>query len=230
MKISVIIPTYNEVDRICDIIYYLKANSNPENIKEIIVVDCCSEDKTFEMAECHDGVTTILSKQKGRAIQMNIGAHESSGEILYFLHADSFPPKNFDKYILDKVEQGVESGCYRMRFDSKHHLLRFSGWCTRFNINLFRGGDQSLFITYRLFESLGGFDESLTIMEDCDMVARIRERSRFAILPHQLVTSARKYRRNGYYRLQFLFSMIHLMYRIGYSQQSLIQFYSKHIS
>ena len=163
------------------------------------MVDGGSEDSTVHDAECHGG-RVLLSDKKGRAVQMNAGVASSHGEILYFLHADSTPPPNFDQDIIEAVKNGSKSGCFRLRFDSENHLLRFSSWMTRLNLMVCRGGDQSLFITYQLFDKLGGFNEQMELMEEHDFISRIRKMARFKIIPRELVTSARKYRKNGYYR------------------------------
>lgn len=229
MKISIIIPTFNEGRNICKAIRHIRAASTSANIQEILVVDCCSDDQTVKSAEC-ENARTLLSRRKGRAAQMNIGAYEAKGDVLYFLHADSFPPKGFDQAILRRVSKGYESGCFRMKFDSSHHLLRFSSWCTRLKPIVFRGGDQSLFVTNATFEKLGGFDESLSLMEDYDMVRRLRSKVNFSIVPQYLVTSARRYRNNGVYRLQFIYSVIHLLYFLGFSQDVLQSFYAKYVN
>ena len=79
--------------------------------------------------------------------------------MLYFLHADSVPPKNFDQYILDAIHKGSKAGCFKMKFDSSHWWLKLAGWFTQFNWKSCRGGDQSLFVDKKAFENLGGFNE-----------------------------------------------------------------------
>ena len=68
---------------------------------EIIVVDGGSTDDTFDIVS--DLGAIVLQSKKGRAKQMNYGASQAKGKILYFLHADTFPPKNFDNYLLRAV-------------------------------------------------------------------------------------------------------------------------------
>ena len=66
---------------------------------------------------------------------MNAGAKIATHDILYFLHADSYPPKNFDQLIESSINGNTIAGCFYMGFDSKHPVLRTSGWFTRFNNN-----------------------------------------------------------------------------------------------
>ena len=95
MKISIIIPVFNEEIFLPKLIDYLLKIQNPEFTNEIIVVDSGSEDKTLEVLETYSKII-ILKSKKSRAIQMNIGAKQATSEILYFLHCDTFPPINFD--------------------------------------------------------------------------------------------------------------------------------------
>jgi len=78
---------------------------------------------------------------------MNLGASVAKYEILYFLHADSFPPNNFTATIFNSYDNGAKSGCFRLQFDYDHWFLKANSWCARFNLNAIRFGDQSLFVT-----------------------------------------------------------------------------------
>ena len=101
-KISIIIPILNEADNIQNLLQYLMSNSKEENISELIIVDGGSTDNSQEQIKTFIGSSAsktnikLLKSPKGRAKQMNLGAKTAQGNILYFLHADSFPPKNFD--------------------------------------------------------------------------------------------------------------------------------------
>ena len=172
----------------------------------------------------------LFSSKKGRAKQMNTGAKAASAPILYFLHADSLPPKDFDRSILEAIKDDACAGCFRMKFDSKHPVLRFSQWFTRFNVRGCRGGDQSLFIKRSLFETLNGFDESYMVYEDCEFIGRLYDVGTFRVLPDYVTTSARKYRKNGAWTLQYHFTVIHLKKFFGASPEALFDYYSKNIA
>ncbi|PCH64873.1 MAG: glycosyl transferase family 2 [Bacteroidetes bacterium] len=228
MKISVIIPTFNEAEGIQQLISHIQRFSNSELIDEIIVVDGHSSDNTCELAE-RSGAKVVLSETRGRARQMNIGAELAKGEILYFLHADSFPPEDFDIEILKAVKDNYLGGCFRMQFDSKHLLLKFFAWFTRFRYNICRGGDQSLFIARELFNKIGCFNNNLLIIEDLEIIPKIKRHTTFKVIPKTIVTSVRKYRKNGFFRLQFIFSVINVLYRMGVSHEYLLNIYNKQI-
>ena len=229
MKISIIIPTLNEAKGIQQLISHIQRFSDSELIDEIIVVDGHSSDNTCELAE-RSGAKVVLSETRGRARQMNIGAELAKGDILYFLHADSFPPEDFDTEIVKAVKDNYLGGCFRMQFDSKHPLLKAFAWFTRFRYNICRGGDQSLFITRELFNKIDCFDNNLLIIEDLEIIPRIKRHTTFKVIPKTIVTSVRKYRENGFFRLQFIFSVINVLYRMGASHENLLRIYNKHIS
>ncbi|RSK38789.1 TIGR04283 family arsenosugar biosynthesis glycosyltransferase [Hymenobacter perfusus] len=200
MLLSVIIPTYNEADNIGRLVAELRRH-DPDHSVEILVVDAGSADGTAEAARSA-GATVLRSPKPGRACQMNHGARHATGEILYFVHADVGIHPGYVTTVRRAVRDGYPAGCYRFRFDSSHPLLRLNSYGTRFEGIMSRGGDQTLFITRALFEELGGFDEHYCIMEDFDIIRRIRRRARFLIVPHDVVVSARKYETNSWLRVQ----------------------------
>ena len=225
--ISIIIPVLNEEAYIKKVLQSIIENTSTDRIAEILVVDGGSTDNTISEAS-HFGARVISSK-KGRALQMNLGANIAIGDILYFLHVDTLPPKDFDKDILNTFEEGNSVGCFRMQFDSSHPLLRFFAWCTRINTQICRGGDQSLFISKTLFEKVSGFDESYKIYEDNEFIRRIYKRAKFKIIPNTVKTSARRYRKKGIVKLQCHFGMIHLKHYLGAGPDALHNYYVKHI-
>ena len=221
--ISIIIPAYNEQDSISGLIGFLKKYSDLSSV-EIIVSDGGSGDETQELAK-KAGAKVVESPTKGRGAQMNYGAAKASGDILYFLHADTYPPETFCKDIETACSKGYEAGCYQLSFDDSHPLLRCYSWFTRFDIDYFRFGDQSLFIERSLFEKIDGFKEELIVMEDQDIVRRIKKKTRFKILSKSVTTSARKYREVGIAKLQLIFAIILVRFYLGTPQEKLVRFY-----
>jgi rSAM/selenodomain-associated transferase 2 len=224
--ISIIIPTYNEAEGIAGLVTYLREMAGSGHPCEIIVTDGSSSDGTRELAGVA-GAAVVRSPRKGRGAQMNAGAAAAKGNILYFLHADSYPPAGFTLDIDEAVRKGYGSGCYRLSFDRPHWFLRANCWFTRFNVNAFRFGDQSLFVRREVFQKAGGFREDLVVMEDQEIIGRIRKHTRFKVFSRSVTTSARKYLENGVYRLQGVFFVIYFMYQLGFSQQQLVSTYRR---
>jgi rSAM/selenodomain-associated transferase 2 len=224
--ISIIIPTYNEEENIAETIIEIKKRDNENLISEIIISDGQSTDATISIAS-NAGATIVVCERKGRAAQMNYGASTAKEEILYFLHADSIPPPGFTKNIVSAFEKNFVSGCFRLAFDYDHWFLKANCWFTRFDVNAVRFGDQSLFVTKDVFEKSGGFDESLLMMEDQEIIHRIKKYGKFAVMDGSVITSARKYLDNGIYRMQFIFFRIWLLYYLGYSQDYLLKLHKK---
>lgn len=227
MEISVIIPAYNEEQTIVDTINHLREVVD-EWVGEIIVVDGGSCDSTVQQASKY-GAEVVESPQKGRAAQMNYGAKQASGDVLYFLHADSLPPEQFDRQIVRAISEGYGAGCFRLQFDWNHPMLNFYGWCTRFDCNAFRFGDQSLFVEKKLFDDVNGFKRDYIVMEDNEIVRRLQKETDFKILSSRIKTSARKYRENGVIRLQVMFMVIFVLYFLGMSQDDLGNIYKRFI-
>jgi rSAM/selenodomain-associated transferase 2 len=223
--ISVIIPTYNEETHIKATIQKLWEYDKENLIQEIIVCDSGSADNTVSIAQS-EGVKVITSP-KGRAKQMNFGALAAQSEILYFLHADSTPPGNFTTLILEAYGNGIISGCFRLSFDYSHWFLKANAWFTRFDVNAVRFGDQSLFVTKEVFKNCGDFREDLLMMEDQEIVHRIKKHGRFKVMNGTVVTSAKKYLDNGVYRMQGIFFRIWLLYYLGYSQEYLLKLHRR---
>jgi rSAM/selenodomain-associated transferase 2 len=227
-KISIIIPVLNEANFIGDLLKHLQSNSHKENISEIIVVDGDSTDGTKEIVKSFEKVT-LISSEKGRAKQMNLGAKTSKGAVLYFLHADAFPPKNFDHLILKEISKGNEAGCFRMQFNSNHWWLRLASWFTQFNWRPCRGGDQSQFISRDLFEDIGGYDEEYIIYEDNILINELYTRKQFVVINKKIRTSARQYKQIGIWKLQFHFWSIYVRRWFGASADDIYRYYKKHI-
>jgi rSAM/selenodomain-associated transferase 2 len=230
--ISIIIPTLNEAVNIKRLLPHLLHSSSTNNISEIIVVDCGSDDDTQNIVLDYartDNTIKMLISERGRAKQMNQGARNTNGDILYFLHADSFPPVNFDQLIIDEVKQDNLAGCFKMKFDSNHWWLQLAGWLTKFKWRACRGGDQSQFITKELFNKLGCFNEQFTVYEDNDLINKLYEKNEFVVIPKWITTSARRYETNGIWKLQYHFWAIYVKKWFGASADDLYAYYLKYI-
>jgi len=226
MSISIIIPTFNEAAVIDKLVGFLIRNNNGM-VKEIIVSDGGSADETVQLA-AKAGAQVVTSPQKGRAAQMNYGASCATGDILYFIHADTYPPASFATDIIQAIQDGYSFGRYRTKFDSSKKILLFNAWFTRFDLFICYGGDQTLFMDRKLFEQIGGFNSSMRIMEDYDIIIRAKSTgARYRIFPSAALVSARKYETNSWLRVQTANYEIIRMYKKGASQNEMVQRYKE---
>ena len=227
-KISIIIPILNEAKTIGNLLHHLYDNSYKENVSETIVVDGGSTDASKDKVSKFKSVI-LLNSKKGKAKQMNLGAKIATGNILFFLHADSLPPKNFDQLIINEVEKNNLAGCFRMQFDHNHWWLRLASWFTQFRWRACRGGDQSQFITKSIFEEIRGYDENYIVYEDNILINELYDRNEFVVIQNKIITSARCYKKNGVWKLQYHFGVIYLKKWFGATAEELHSYYIKNI-
>ena len=226
-QISVVIPTLNESGHISRLLGYLDAMQSPE-ILEVLIADGGSTDST--VPEAIEAGARVVHSLPGRAVQLNAGARQARGRILYFLHADTLPPPGFGRMILETCRNGREAGCFRMRFDSESSFLDFFCWFTRINLPVCRGGDQSLFVSAPLFHQAGGFDEAYRVYEDNEFTSRLYRITNFTVLDAAVISSARRYRNRNMLALQYHFGIMHLKYYLGRGPEALYRYYSSRIS
>jgi rSAM/selenodomain-associated transferase 2 len=225
MTISIIIPTLNEAANIGNLIQYLKENGDA-SLSEIIVVDAQSGDNTEGVA-LEAGAKVIRSHIRSRATQMNLGAKEATGDILYFIHADCYPPATYLVDIQRFMQQGYPMGCYRYRFDSDKFMLKINAFFTRFERLWCRGGDETFYVKRTIFEELGGYNDDFIIMEEYDFIRRALEKYALKIMPSKVVVSARKYETNSWLRVQLANFTIFRMYTKGKAPEEMAQTYRR---
>ena len=223
MHLSIIIPTLNEAGSIEDTITHLQKSK----AVEIVVVDGGSQDNTIELARSLGA--RVLSTDASKAVQMNVGAAESVGDVLLFLHADTRLPKNFDAKIMAAVDQsGFCAGAFSLGIDSDVRGLRFiervANWRSRFFQMPY--GDQALFICRDLFNEIGGFP-NFPIMEDFELIRRLRRKGKISILPDCVRTSPRRYLNFGILKTWFLNQIIIAAYYLGIPPERLACWYRR---
>lgn len=204
----------------------LQFNKHQQNYGE---TDTLVLDKKTLKKETTQVKIKLIHSEKGRAKQMNKGAQNAKGDILYFLHADAFPPKDFDQHVINEVSKGNNAGCFRMQFDSNHWWLRLASWLTKFSWRACRGGDQSQFITRALFDEIGGYDEDYIIYEDNILINELYKRKQFLVINKKIRTSARLYKKVGIWKLQYHFWIIYVKRWFGASADEMLKYYKKHI-
>jgi rSAM/selenodomain-associated transferase 2 len=165
---------------------------------EIIVV-ATGEDESVAPLRTARPDLVWLEAPRGRARQMNAGAAAARGEWLVFLHADSRLPAGW-RDAIDQAQRGsYVAGCYRFALDSPSVFARLIELGVRLRVALFHlpYGDQALFVRKARFEAAGGFSD-IPIMEDVDFVRRIGREDALFRSPLPVLTSARRWERDGW--------------------------------
>ncbi len=210
-KISIIIPVLNEAASIAAVIQQALTG---ENI-EIIVSDGGSRDQTVEMVQSL-GVSVIQSSP-GRAQQMNRGAKQATGDILLFLHADTFLPHQFDDYIRQSLmERRTIAGAFQLKIGANLRGIRWVekmvNWRSQFLQLPY--GDQAIFLKRSTFWQMGGFPQ-LPIMEDFELIRNLQKWGRVAIAPVAVQTSGRRWQKLGVFKTTLLNQVIIIGYFLG---------------
>ena len=193
LRISVIVPTLNEQACLAAALDALSLAGGDE----LIVVDAGSTDGTSEIAKRY--TSQFYQGPRGRAKQMNHGARHARGDILLFLHADTLLPTDGLHAVRHALQQpGTVGGAFRLIIIPATPSLRLVAWGTNLR-SRFGGlpyGDQALFVSRRVFDELGGYDD-VPFMEDIRLVQALRRRGRLTILPQAVATSGRRWQRDG---------------------------------
>lgn len=228
--LSIIIPTYNEKETVLRCIAAIQAQAN--NV-EIIVADSPASTTHIQDTLTQSSCTYFVCQKEGRNHQMNEGAAKASADILYFVHADTTIHPEFQKDILNCVANSYDLGCYAYRFDQyPNPLLYINAAFTMLPMIWCRGGDQTLFIKKTAFDDLGGFCKKHVIMEDYDILQRAEKRGlNFKFIRKKVTVSARKYEKNGYFKVQMANLKVMRKWLKGESSpQELFEFYKKTLS
>lgn len=196
MNLSVIIPALNEAETLPRLLTSLRAGE----LSEILVVDGDSWDGTQDIAR--EWGATCLPSARGRAAQLNRGAAAARGDWLWFLHADTVLPPDWERQLRRAMEDpAVVGGGFRSVIDAPgagYRFLEAWGWL-RMRVQRSFYGDQGIFVRRDLFERLGGFAE-IPVCEDAELSKRMWRAGRVVILPGPIRTSARRWQRNGWWR------------------------------
>lgn len=224
--ISVIVPVLNEAERIVTLVRSLQGLDGE---KEIIISDGGSTDHTPEMLNDFHGVR-VINSPSGRARQMNAGARISSGNILWFVHADSHVSPSSIHDIERAISNGAIGGFFRLNFyDADDFFMRFIERTSHTRAKRFGliFGDQGLFLRRDIFDGLGGFAD-ISLMEDWEISRRLKRfHSQGVIhaLDTVIETSARRYIINGRLRTWLKMNLVKALYILGVNTEILRRIY-----
>jgi rSAM/selenodomain-associated transferase 2 len=222
MRIAVIVPTLNEAEALGRLLPAAMAEADEVNIS-----DGGSTDRSVAVARAHGA--HVVQGPSGRGGQLNRGAAAAESDILVFLHADSTLPSGGLDAVRQAIGQGYLGGGFRVRFDVDRPLLGLGAYLINLRTLLTRCplGDQAQFVTRQAFSELGGFRD-WPILEDLDLIRRLKRRGRVAVLSLEVTTAARRFVTQGIARTVAINWLIWGLYFLGVSPHRLARLY-RHI-
>ena len=219
ITVAAIIPTLNEESALRQSLPAILSAAD-----EVVVSDGGSRDETVRFAS-QLGVR-IVSGAAGRGSQLNRGAAATHSDVLLFLHADTLLPAGAMPAIREAIANGKVGGGFQVRFDSDHRVMALGSRLVRLRTRLTQSplGDQAQFVNRPIFDDMGGFRD-WPVLEDLDLIRRLKQRGEVAVLPLEATTSARRYLENGIGRTVARNWLIWALYFSGVPPQRLARLY-----
>lgn len=222
MRLAIVIPTLDEEGALRRNLPLAQAHAD-----EVVVSDGGSSDRTIEVAR--ELGARAVSGPACRGAQLNRGAEETDADVLLFLHADTVLPRDAGRRVREAVAAGAPGGAFLIRFDGDGFVYRLGGRVVNLRTQLAFTplGDQAQFVTRAAFRELGGFRE-WPILEDLDFAKRMRRRwgrRRLAVIEEPVVTSARRFEKQGPARTVARNWLIWVLFALGASPQRLARLY-----
>jgi rSAM/selenodomain-associated transferase 2 len=222
MHLAVVIPTLDEERNLARILPSVRRQAD-----RIVIADGGSADSTVRVAE-ESGAEVVVAT-RGRGLQLRAGAEHAiarGADTLLFLHADTTLPPQARALVAAALADGAVGGAFYLRFDDPRIVFRFGSALVNLRTRLFKValGDQAQFTSTAAYEAAGGFPD-WPILEDLELMRRLRERGRLAVIPHAVATDVRRFRANGILRTVSTNWLIWTLHVAGVAPQRLARFY-----
>ncbi|MEA3333859.1 MAG: TIGR04283 family arsenosugar biosynthesis glycosyltransferase [Pseudomonadota bacterium] len=226
--LSIVIPVLNEAENLPRTLEALNLWQFP-GVVEVLTVDGGSCDDSVAVAK--NAGCRLLSCRPGRGRQMNVGARAASGRYLLFLHADTIVPPDYPALICRSLSRpGVAVGAFSLAIADQRPVFRFLEKLISWRSRRFGRpyGDQGFFMSRVLFERVGSFWEE-PLLEDVDLLRRLKKEGRLVVLPTRIETSARRWQRLGVGFTTFVNQLVMFGYFFRLPPKYLARLYRWHI-
>lgn len=223
MRFAIIMPVLNEEAILERQLAHLAEQCAHQNY-ELLIVDGGSSDNTVAIAERYG---RVISSLRGRATQMNAGAAAATGDVFLFLHADTQLPGNAFIAIERALRSSrVAGGAFRVCFNCDQWAYRLVAFITnlRSRCTTIFTGDQAYFIRATSFRAIGGYPDQ-PLMEDLEIISRLRAIGRVVLLPQYVTTSARRHQKIGLLHSVLFMWYLRMLYQLGVSPAQLERMY-----
>jgi len=209
MRLSLIVPVLNESRTLRQFLRHLRERAAS---CEIIVVDGKSDDASLEIAR--EFADRVIEASRGRAAQMNAGANLASGDVFWFVHADSqIATHSLPAIARALAESKIAGGCFRLRVESPHWIYRVRDAIGNLLVDLtgIALGDRGFFCRRDVFFRIGGYPE-ISILEDAEFYRALKRHGRVVQLHEVIRTSPRRYEALGPTVTMLFYALIMLLY------------------
>jgi rSAM/selenodomain-associated transferase 2 len=223
MRFSIIMPVLNEEAVLEHLLTKLVCQISRYDC-ELLIIDGGSIDGTVEIAQRFG---RVVPSPRGRAAQMNTGAALATGEVFLFLHADTLLSDDALSAIEPALKaREVVGGAFRICFNCNQWPYRLVAYITnlRSQIRKVFTGDQAYFVRSSCFKTIGGFPDQL-LMEDLELITRLRKIGKVVLLPQFVTTSARRHEKLGLVRSVLFMWYLRTLYGFGTSPAKLHRMY-----
>jgi rSAM/selenodomain-associated transferase 2 len=221
MRLSVVIPAWNEASTIAEAVGCARAFAD-----EVVVVDAHSPDGTCAVAQAAGA--TVLQAPRGRGLQLCAGASAAKGDVLLFLHADGWLPPDARGAIAEALgDPRVLGGNFRLRFDGRGWATSVFSWLNDLRRRWLRiyYGDSAIFVRREVYQALGGF-RPIPLLEDYEFVRRLERRGQTAYVRQVVVrASARRFARRPLWTV-LVWVLVQSLYSAGVAPARLARLYS----
>ncbi len=216
--VSIVIPARNDAEALARTLSHL---AHVTGLGESEVIVAAAGDREATQRAVAGRARLLWPGGSTRAELLNAGAAAARGDVLFFLHADSFPPSTALTLIEEALsDPGAVGGAFEHLFEEPSGSLRLITYINRVRYRLTRNyyGDQGLFVRASVFRELGGYG-ALRLLEDLDFAQRLKRRGQSVLIRQPLRTSGRRFLARGPWRTLFFIVWLLALHTLGFDTQ-----------